>query len=205
MRIKHARIQNWRSCRDVSFSPGRITGLVGANDAGKTSILSALDFLMGSKWPTIQSLEDSDFYGRSRRNGLKIQVWFEPEDDAPYTAWFEVPPEPGGTSGARIQYKPDSKIYPLNGEHRDRFPLIYIDADRSYERQFGMSRYTLFGQAIRKLEEHFSSQVGEEIKLQLGNHLDAAQSMLRTDLYVSFVDAVGKPGPLAKPAPAYAT
>ncbi len=166
--------------------------MVGANNAGKTALLSALNFLMGAKWPSHQSLEESDFYGRTRRRGMRVQVWFEPEDGSPYSAWYEYASESRGETGARMQFQLDGPTYNLTGKHRDRFPMIYIDAERSYERQVGVSRYTLLGQAIRQLEEHFQTQVGAEAKAKLGSHLDAAQEVLRTDLYDSFVKAVGE-------------
>ena len=192
MRITHAKIQNWRSIREASFAARRMTSLVGANNAGKTGLLSALDFLMGSSWPSPQRLEDKDFFGRTRREGMKIQVWFEPMADAPYTAWFEVASASGGETGARVQFRRDGQVYALTNKHRDLFPLIYIDAERSYEKQFGVSRYTLFGQALRRLEEHFTDQVGDGVKRQLATHLDAAQQLLRTDLYQNFVAAVAE-------------
>lgn len=191
MRISSVKITNWRSIKDLSFSAGRITALVGANNAGKTAILSALNFLLGSKWPMSQSLEDSDFYGRSRKAGMCIQVWFEPETDGLHSAWYQYASESEGETGARVQYKQDGQVYNLNNKTKDRFPLIYIDAERSYERQIGLSRYTLFGQAIRHLEAHFEEQVGYEAKNQLGLHLNAAQKVLQTELYDTFVKAVG--------------
>jgi putative ATP-dependent endonuclease of OLD family len=191
LRITHGKILNWHSIREVSFAAGRVTKLVGANAAGKTAILSALNFLMGSKWPSSQGLEDSDFYGHTRKAGMRIQVWFEPETDGPYSAWYQYAAEGEGETGGKVQYKKDGTVYALNTKAKDRFPLIYIDAERSYERQVGVSRYTLLGQAIRHLEEHFEGHVGHEAKQALGRHLDAAQNILRTDMYDSFVKAVG--------------
>jgi putative ATP-dependent endonuclease of the OLD family len=192
MRITSAKLTNWRSCREVSFAAGRITAFVGANNAGKTAILSALDFLMGANWPSVQRLEDGDFYGRTRKLGMRVQVWFEREQGEPYSAWFEVASEENGETGGRVSFAPDGNTYNLTNKYRDLFPLIYIDAERSYERQFGVSRYALFGQALRKLEEDFATQASEEMKTQLGRHLDAAQAVLRTELYKSFVDSVSR-------------
>jgi putative ATP-dependent endonuclease of OLD family len=191
MRLSAVKIKHWRSIREVSFSTGRVTALVGANNAGKTAILSALNFLMGPTWPSTRGLEDGDFYRRQRENGLKVEVWFE-EGAGLHSAWYEVAADEEGQTGARVQYSPDGKVYPLNGETRDRFPMIYIEADRSFERQFGTSRWSLFGQAIRKLEEDFGAKLGEDAKEKLGYHLGEAQQVLRTPLYDTFVSAIGQ-------------
>ena len=102
MRISAAKFTNWRSIRELSFSAGRITALVGANNAGKTAILSALNFLMGAKWPQSRSLDDSDIYGRSRKAGMCIHVWFDPETDGLFSAWYQYAPEGEGETCARV-------------------------------------------------------------------------------------------------------
>lgn len=190
MRLSHIEIRNWRSIQRVSFPVGRITALVGPNNAGKTSILCALNFLMGSKWPMARDLDDGDFFRRSRSDGMLVKVNFERTGDNLDSAWFQYAEEGKGDTGARVRYQPQGTAYQCNGDTRARFPLVYIDAERSFEKQFGLSRYTLFGQAIRHLEAHFESEVGEDTKRQLAGHLDAAQLVLRTPLYEKFVGAV---------------
>jgi putative ATP-dependent endonuclease of OLD family len=49
MLISHVVIQNWRSVKDTDFAPSDMTVLVGANNAGKTNILSAINFLLGDR------------------------------------------------------------------------------------------------------------------------------------------------------------
>ena len=45
MKLKWVHIRNYRSCRDVRIDIGSMQALVGANNAGKSSIIRALDFL----------------------------------------------------------------------------------------------------------------------------------------------------------------
>jgi len=65
MKLTNVRIQNFRSCRDVSIEVGGMHALVGANNAGKSSILRALDFLFN---PSTKSLNAESF-------GTRTQVW----------------------------------------------------------------------------------------------------------------------------------
>lgn len=69
MRIRRVRIANWRSIKYADFHPSDMTVLVGANNAGKTNILSAINFLIGDRWPMPGNLEGRDFY-KSDRNRL---------------------------------------------------------------------------------------------------------------------------------------
>lgn len=49
MKIVYVRIENWRSIKSVEFSPADVTVLVGSNNAGKTNILSAINFILGDR------------------------------------------------------------------------------------------------------------------------------------------------------------
>jgi predicted ATP-dependent endonuclease of OLD family len=72
MRITRVQIRNWRSIKDVDFYPSDITVLVGPNNAGKTNILSAINFIMGDRWPMPANLADQDFYAGDRTRDVYI-------------------------------------------------------------------------------------------------------------------------------------
>lgn len=77
MRITRIIIRNWRSVKEADFEPVNMAVLVGANNAGKTNILSAINFLMGDRWPQPANLVDSDYYLNDRRREIFIQLDFE--------------------------------------------------------------------------------------------------------------------------------
>ena len=187
MKIKHIKIQNYRSIKHLDFMPSNITAFVGPNNAGKTNILSALNFLLGERFPMTQSLDDKDFYGRTRDNNLLIKVWFEQNQENITSASFEyIAANKEGqaryettTSGNRPKY--------LSNEVRQHFPLVYLDAARSFDAQFGSSRWSLFGQIVRQLDAHFRDKVGVDTQDQVKNHLEKAQELLKTPLYLSLI------------------
>jgi predicted ATP-dependent endonuclease of OLD family len=82
MKISRVVIKNWRSVKHVDFQPGNMTVLIGANNAGKTNILSAINFLIGDRWPMSYNLLDTDFYLRDRKREIHIQLDFQ---DAAYS------------------------------------------------------------------------------------------------------------------------
>ena len=191
MRIRHIQIQNYRSVKKIDLAPGGITALVGPNNAGKTNILAALNFLLGDRYPMITGLDDKDFYGKARENGLLIKVWFERNEKRIDAAWFEYD-SARQQGSARCRYEHSPKDYNLTNDTRRDFPLVYLDAARNFEAQFSSSRWSLFGQIIRQLDAHFREQVGDDIQNQVKGHLEKAQELLKTPLYRSFEQAVGE-------------
>lgn len=69
MRLSQVCIKNYRSCRDVSLEIGDMHALVGANNAGKSSVLRALDFLFN---PSTKNLNEESFWNKD--TGLEIRV-----------------------------------------------------------------------------------------------------------------------------------
>lgn len=72
MRLKSARIKNFRCVRDAAISFDRMTVLVGGNGSGKSTILRAIDlFYAGSPGVTLH-----DFYNRDASNPIEIDLTF---------------------------------------------------------------------------------------------------------------------------------
>lgn len=187
MRIAHVRIRGWRSIKDIQLRPGRVTALVGPNNAGKTSILSGLNFLLGDRYPQSQALEDKDFFGKRRDQGVEIAVEFEPVSDLRALIFNSAASYPARELTARWR---GDRISGINNDSRRATGLVYLDAARSFDGQFGASRWSLFGQIVRQLNEHFRQTVSAETLADIQGHLERAQELLRTDLYNSFVAAV---------------
>jgi putative ATP-dependent endonuclease of OLD family len=184
MRISRVIIQNWRSVKDADFAPSDMTVLVGANNAGKTNILSAINFLLGDRWPMPGNLLDSDYFLGDRSRDIFIQLDFE---NAPYQRIdFD-------TSRERYTLKAyDGRGYEFRGfnnEERARLAFAYVDASRNFDRQFGVSRWTLFGQAVRLLHDDLLQADNTRLP-DLRGLLDQAHELLKTDLYNSFETAL---------------
>jgi hypothetical protein len=72
MQLAHVRVKNFRSLKNVSVSFGAHTGLVGANGAGKSSILKAIERF----YSTARSLDADDFFGRDQSEPIEIELTF---------------------------------------------------------------------------------------------------------------------------------
>ena len=69
MKLTWLRIQNFRSCRDVTINIDSMHALVGANNAGKSTILRALDFFFNA---STRQLGEESFWDKN--TSLKVRV-----------------------------------------------------------------------------------------------------------------------------------
>ncbi|WP_075353383.1 AAA family ATPase [Desulfovibrio sp. DV] len=73
MRLINLKIQNFKSCRDVSIQILDMHALVGANNAGKSTILKALDFLFN---PSTKNLNDESFWNKDTSLQIRVEAIF---------------------------------------------------------------------------------------------------------------------------------
>ncbi|MGY4459675.1 ATP-dependent nuclease [Bradyrhizobium sp. LB13.1] len=179
MKITRVEIANWRSIKYVNFWPEDICILVGANNAGKTNILSAVNLILGERWPMPANLEDSDFYGRNRDNSIYIRLCL----DHPHVSEIEF-------DTSKPQYALNAldnhgrPVRPFSNAVREELAFAYVDAGRNYERQFSTSRWSIFGQALRHLHQTLKDSGDQLTKLR--DALNAAHGLLQTDQYKNF-------------------
>jgi predicted ATP-dependent endonuclease of OLD family len=72
MQLAHVRVKNFRSLKNVSVQLGSHTALIGANGAGKSSILKAIERF----YSTARSLDADDFFGRDQSVAIEIELTF---------------------------------------------------------------------------------------------------------------------------------
>jgi predicted ATP-dependent endonuclease of OLD family len=77
MRIARVHIENFRSIKELDFSPGPYCVLIGENNSGKSNILRALSVTLGETWPTERLFSEEDFYNQNTDNDIVIQVFFD--------------------------------------------------------------------------------------------------------------------------------
>ena len=123
MRISEVRVSNFRCLRDVRVSLGDVTALIGANGAGKSSLLTALDwFFHGGE------LEPEDTTGACSGDPIVVQVEFADLDDEDRDAlgkygagetavfWRSWDPEAGTKlTGRAFAFEPFEAIRSITG------------------------------------------------------------------------------------------
>ncbi|MBC7091995.1 MAG: AAA family ATPase [Nitrososphaeria archaeon] len=176
MKIVKVEIKNYRSIKHTVFYPTSFCVLIGENNAGKSNILSAINKVLGSKWPTPQTFSDTDFYGMDKNNPISISVWFNlSEDDEVY---FSQRGLEGEIIGIRLQYpategtelnwgkveycyidKDGNKISRpyISKEDREKFSMIYIDVNRDLQSHLPTSQWTLLGRMLKDINKELES------------------------------------------------
>lgn len=119
MRLARARIQNFRSLKDVAVDFGLHTAFVGGNGAGKSSILKAIEKF----YATGKHLEPDDYYGRDLTEAVEIELTFEDLNEAELHT-FESRVRDGRLSVTRVFDGTSSSgryhgVVPQNPDFRD--------------------------------------------------------------------------------------
>jgi predicted ATPase len=74
MNLKWVRIENYRSCKDIPLEFGSMHALVGANNAGKSNILRALDFLFN---PSTTNIDKESFWNGYTSRVIRVEALFD--------------------------------------------------------------------------------------------------------------------------------
>src|SRR5438552_11953029 len=73
MKLTHLHIRNFRSCREVYLEIESMHALVGANNAGKSAVLRALDFLFN---PSTKLLNEESFWNKDTNLEIRVEAIF---------------------------------------------------------------------------------------------------------------------------------
>jgi putative ATP-dependent endonuclease of the OLD family len=142
MKLTRVKIDNFRSikCVDFSFPESGFLVLVGANNAGKSNIIRAINSICGEEWVTTEKLLNHDFYGRDRNRALSVELSFDNGFSVRLSSANKWP-----------EYKDENgrAIYASRGNIKDDFPCTYLGADRTFDRHMSFYDWTLLGK-IRK-------------------------------------------------------
>ncbi|HEY76886.1 MAG TPA: AAA family ATPase [Thermoflexia bacterium] len=185
MKIRRIVIEHFRSIKKLEIFPSGICALVGENNAGKTNILSALHFLLGETWPSKRSLEASDYYQRDTSKPIFIGVEFENNQYGVSKIWCKIPWK--DRAETKVAFRTGEIVY-LSNDIRDKFGLVYLDANRNLEYHLGHARWTIFGRITRRLDENFRDAFADK-RQDLEELFEETLEILRTPLYQSFEDA----------------
>ncbi|WP_447973910.1 ATP-dependent nuclease [Nitrospira sp. Kam-Ns4a] len=78
-RLTRLRVRNYRSLADVDVPLESLSAFVGPNGSGKTSLLRALDVVLGEAWPSMRSFRiPQDFTNFETDRDIEIRVEFDP-------------------------------------------------------------------------------------------------------------------------------
>lgn len=155
MKLKTVAIQNFRSIKDLTleFPDSGMLVLVGANNAGKSNLIRAIDTVCGETWRFADKMDDHDFYGRDRSQEITIDLHFRNGRRASWSSsnkWGAYTDSSGRKLAGLKQCKED-------------FPCTYLGADRSFEKHLAVNEWSLLGR-VRKHFHHHAASLEDELR-----------------------------------------
>ena len=152
MKIDKLTIKNYRSVRDLelSLSP-RINVFIGANNVGKSNILSAMEYLLGPSYPTANRLERWDFYQGDEELPLKIALDF---DDGAHLSFDSTWHDGYGREKHGLNYNGSY----ISDEVRSRYISASIGPDRRVLDNPASSQWSLLGRMLKEFNERLSEE-----------------------------------------------
>lgn len=169
-RIKKLSVKNLRSVGDervtIRFPDSGVLVLLGENNAGKSNVTRALDFLFGDYWPGTRRLDDHDFHGRDS-DGIAVEVGAAVAGiPCPYCSRGEVEyfrwtydTQDTGHDGNPVKYRFTcsntycGKSWPSSAL-RSTLSAAVLDADRRLDYQLSYtSKYTMLSKLMHRFHE----------------------------------------------------
>jgi putative ATP-dependent endonuclease of OLD family len=136
------------------FPKSGLCALVGENNGGKSNILTALNLMLGEKYPMYNMLADNDFYGWKRDKELRIKIDFD-ENSEGYDSLELIYNPLSKEEEFKYQLTENFSTHRPTSEQREKFGFIYISAERDLLHQLNYSKWTLFGKIAERLQESF--------------------------------------------------
>ena len=172
MNLQEVTIEHYRSIEriSISFPIGKPVVLFGPNNAGKSNILSAINRVLGERYPTYIEMLDSDYFLRDKEAFPTTDIMATFDQPLYYDRYYKgqrtIAVRYGNNGNVTDNILHDGtgkRIYPSN-EQRAMCQSYLIDAERNIQSAFNYgSQYSLLSKFSRKIHEALSSEHKEEL------------------------------------------
>ncbi|HQG57575.1 MAG TPA: AAA family ATPase [Candidatus Dojkabacteria bacterium] len=162
MKIKDIYIKNFRSLKEetIVFPESGILALVGANNAGKSNILKAINNILGDTWFGKDKAEVNDYYNRDCNNNIYIKITFDDNREIELDflnggKWAEYK---DGSGKKLNEWNHNLNLYNSTGNAKEDFPCTFLPAERSLEKNLQFRSYELMGKIAKSFNEKAKSK-----------------------------------------------
>lgn len=172
--IKSVHIKNFRSIKEIYIVPNSLCAILGANSAGKTNILKAIDLVLGEGWATKAKVAKELFYDTGSPIEIRIDFNESIKHNAGYygivdinyiTLHMKMYPE--FSCEVRLKSENSDKEYYVNDEFKRNCHFIYIPSNRDLSGQLRVSNWTLLGKLMKEVYQNYVNfYSGDEQKLR---------------------------------------
>ena len=77
MSISRVVIENYRAIKRVDFNLGASCVFVGENNSGKSTIVRAIDLVLGDRYPNERDFDERDFHDGNTTDPIKIKIFLD--------------------------------------------------------------------------------------------------------------------------------
>src|ERR1051326_458356 len=193
MALRHLHIENYRSIANLDLPWGPLNALLGPNNSGKSNILRALNLILGETWPS-RPLSTKDFFQHNIANRIMITVQFDtPLVSDPTVHGFSLCCDAGQSpeylaidaAGTPCVWGSGTPKR-VSSAMREEVALLYLDLERTADRQLRATQWTLYGKLISRIEaqlpaanrQAFRASVAAAVDNELRHELDIAQRVI---------------------------
>lgn len=188
MKITKLTIKNYKSVRDLDLdlSP-RINVFIGANNVGKSNILSAMEWLLGPSYPMPNRLGRWDFYNGDESLPMKISLTFDDGATLSFdSTWYD--------SYGHEKHGLNLNGGYVSGDVRDQYISASIGPDRQMRENPASSQWTLLGRMLKDFNERlYEEKVYDENwnEITKADAYKRRMESIRDDILFSITDESG--------------
>lgn len=156
MKIKEISIKNFRSIKEekILFPESWILTLVGANNAGKSNILRAIDNILWDSWFSWERAEVNDFYNKDKHNIIKIDIIFSDNKSVKFDSsekWANY-------------YNSNGQKMPYWSSVKEDFPCTYLPASRDLSKNLQFRSYELMWKIAKAFNDKIQTTTKDALK-----------------------------------------
>ena len=188
MNVDRISILNYKSIQalDLDLSP-RINVFIGANNVGKSNILSAMEWLMGPTYPTPNRLEKWDFFNGDEDLPLKIELSF---DDGNILSFDSIWHDYYGKERHGLNFNGGY----IKDEVRSKYIAASVGADRRIVDNPASNQWTLLGRMLKEFNARLDEDmiVGSDgATVTKAEEFKRRMELIRDELLFSITDGDG--------------
>lgn len=150
MKITRIAIQNYKSIKNIDIKiSDKVNVFIGENSVGKSNIFVAMEWVLGSVYPSFNNFPKEDYFRGNETAKVTITLYFDDSHFLQMTnKWYDK--YGNEKSGLNI----DGNGY-VSDDVRQKYISAFIGSDRKISENPAANRWTVLGRLLRDINARF--------------------------------------------------
>ena len=150
MKITRIAIQNYKSIKNIDINiSDKVNVFIGENSVGKSNIFAAMEWVLGSVYPSFNNFPKEDYFRGNETAKVTITLYFDDSHFLQMTnKWYDK--YGNEKSGLNI----DGNGY-VSDDVRQKYISAFIGSDRKISENPAANRWTVLGRLLRDINARF--------------------------------------------------